>query len=200
MGGTFNPVHNGHLLLAEGAKKLLKLDQVLWIPAHIAPHKTEADKSCSSFDKAQDERSRSVSPEDRAEMVELAIRDHPSFQLSRVELERPPPSYTIDTVRQIQEQFKDSKNEWFLLVGSDTARELPTWREYDRLKQLVQPIAIPRPGKNSDPLPAGVREIPVKTPDISSSEIRELIRQGQPIQSLVPEPVYRYIEKRRLYR
>ena len=200
LGGTFNPVHNGHLLLADGAEKFLKLDQVLWIPARIAPHKAEAAASRSSFDSAQDERSRGATAEDRAAMVELAIRDHPSFQLSRVELERPPPSYTIDTVRQIQSQLNDSKIELVFLVGSDTASELSGWRQFDRLSRLVRFAAVPRPGHPVGPLPGGVKEIPVKTLDISSSEIRQRIRQGQPVQSFLPEPVLRCIEEHQLYR
>ena len=186
LGGTFNPVHNGHLLLAEGAKQVLKLDQVLWIPARQAPHKAEV----KGF----------ASPRDRAIMVELAIRDHPDFKLSRIELERPPPSYTIDTIRQLQAQVKGRSVHWYFLIGSDTARELPSWREFGQLVKKLKFMAIPRPGHTSGVLPEGVREIPVKTVDISSSEIRQRIREGQSIRSFVPEAVCRYIEERRLYR
>jgi len=133
-------------------------------------------------------------------MVELAIRGHPSFQLCRVELDRPPPSYTIDTVRQLQSELRDPEIVWYFLVGSDTALELPAWREFGRLSKLVEFVAIPRPGHPAGSLPDGVREIPVKTLEISSSEIRRWIREGRSIHSVVPEAVGRYIEEHRLYR
>ncbi len=186
LGGTFNPVHKGHLLLAEGAKRILKLDQVLWIPARQSPRKEEADGLAS--------------PKDRAAMVEMAIRDHPDFKLSRIELERPAPSYTIDTIRQLQAQVKGRSVLWFLLIGSDIAPELPSWRQFDQLIKRVQFAVIPRPGHSSRVLPAGVKEIPVKTLNISSSEIRQRIREGRPIRSFVPEAVCRYIQERGLYR
>ena len=186
LGGTFNPVHKGHLLLAEGAKRILKLDQVLWIPARQSPHKAKA--------------SALASPKDRAAMVELAIRDHPDFKLSRIELERPSPSYTIDTVRQLQAQVKGRSVIWFFLIGSDIARELPAWRQFDQLVKRVQFVAIPRPGYTGPLRPEGVKEISVKTINISSSEIRQRIRQKRPIRSFVPAPVCRYIEEHGLYR
>ena len=186
LGGTFNPVHRGHLLLAEGALKHLSLDELLWIPAHLPPHKEVEGK---------------VSPEDRARMVELAIQGQPPFRLSRIELDRPPPSYTIDTVELLRRERPQPDNAWFFLIGSDTARELGTWREIERLKTRVQFIAVPRPGSaGTGSLPEGVREIPVQTLDISSSEIRRRIREGISVRDEVPEPVFRYIEEKGLYR
>lgn len=186
LGGTFNPVHRGHLLLAEGAKQILKLDQVLWIPARQSPHKAKGSSLAS--------------PKDRTAMVELAVRDHPDFKLSRIELERPSPSFTIDTVRQLQAQVKNRSVQWVFLIGSDIAPELTGWRQFDQLVKLVEFVAIPRPGNRSGLLPKGVREIPVKTLNISSSEIRKRIREGRPIRPFVPEAVCRYIEEHGLYR
>ena len=185
LGGTFNPVHQGHLLLAEGALRHLNLDELLWIPAHLPPHKEVEGK---------------ISPEDRARMVELAIHGYPAFRLSRVELDRPPPSYTIDTVELLRRERPDPGHQWFFLVGSDTARELSTWRRIDRLKTLVRFAAVPRPGQEKSPLPNGVLEIPVKTLGISSSEIRRKIRDGLSVREEVPEPVWRYMEEKGLYR
>lgn len=186
LGGTFNPVHRGHLLLAEGAVKHLGLDELLWIPAHLPPHKDVEGK---------------VSPEDRARMVELAIQGRPAFRLSRVELDRPPPSYTIDTVTLLRRERPEPDHAWFFLIGSDIARDLGTWREIEQLKTLVQFIAVPRPGSmKTGSLPAGVREIPVQTLDVSSSEIRRRVREGLPVRDEVPEPVFRYMEEKGLYR
>ena len=186
LGGTFNPVHLGHLLLAEGAKRYLSLDLLLWIPAHLPPHKNMEAR---------------VSPEDRARMVELAIQGHSAYRLSRVELDRPPPSYTIDTVKQLQEQLPGRGNEWFLLVGSENARELPRWREFPELRSRVRFVAIPRPG---DPveghLPSGAKRLLITTANISSSNIRQRVRQGLEIRHLVPEAVGRFIEEKGFYR
>ena len=186
LGGTFNPIHNGHLLLAEGACRHLHLDLLLWIPAHLPPHKNVEGH---------------VRPEDRARMVELAIQGHPVYRFSRVELDRPPPSYTIDTVKRLQEQFPGRGNAWFFLVGSDNARELPSWRESEQLRKKVQFVAIPRPG---DPveghLPPGVTRLPITTVNISSSQIRQRVRQEMEIRHLVPDAVARTIREKDLYR
>ncbi len=184
LGGTFNPVHLGHLLLAEGARETLELDQILWIPARIPPHKEPPGQ---------------VSAEQRARMVELAISDNPAFRLSRVELERPAPSYTIDTVHQLRQQEISTVSDWFFLIGSDTAGELESWREIGQLKTLVQFVAIPRPGRPATRVPE-VRQIPVQTLDVSSSEVRQRIRENRSIRYWVPESVRLYIEEHRLYR
>ena len=209
-GGTFNPIHRGHLLLAEGAERILKLDEVWFIPAHLPPHKGVEGQ---------------VSAEERARMVELAIQGNPRFRLCRAELDRPAPSYTIDTVRQLQRErpgFGKRRPrglapfspplvkkcltpfpgmEWFFLVGSDTARDLSTWREAEELMKRVRFIAIPRPGTaGRTPLPAGVLEIPVETADLSSSLLRERLRRGDPLADSIPEPALAYIRQRGLYR
>lgn len=184
-GGTFNPVHNGHMALAAGALDELSLDQIFWVPARLPPHKEVADQ---------------ISAEDRARMVELAIQGNPAFQLSRAELERAAPSYTVDTVLQLKKECPSSQASWFFLVGSDAAKGLARWRRWEELRELTQFVVIPRPGHPAVSLPQGVIAIPVAPPDISASRIRDRIRQGLSIEGLVPEPVRRYIEERGLYR
>ena len=185
LGGTFNPVHLGHLLLAEGALQESSLDQVLWVPAHVPPHKSVEG---------------SASVEDRVRMVELAIQGHPCFQMSRIEVNRPPPSYTIDTVRQLQSKSEYAGADWFFLVGSDTAQELSTWKEIGELMKKVQFVAVPRPGRPVPVLPQGVTSIPAATLQISASEIRRRLQQGKSVRYLMPDPVLRYIKEKGLYR
>ncbi len=133
-------------------------------------------------------------------MVELAIAGHPAFRLSRIELDRPPPSYTIETVRQLQASLTEKNATWYLLIGSDLAKELPTWREIEMLRRLVEFVVIPRPGAAPARHPPDLKQIQVETLDLSASEIRTRIREGRSIEGLVPEPVRRYIEEHRLYR
>ena len=185
LGGTFDPVHLGHLLLAEGVREALSLDQILWIPAHAAPHRPTAP---------------AASPEDRCRMVELAIQDHPHFRLSRLELDRPPPSYTIETVLRFQKDSPGSGHEYYFLLGAEAAAGLPFWRESQRLFALVQFVAVPRPGVPVGRLPEQVRLLPVQTLDLSASQIRQRVREGRSIRYWVPEPVRRFIEQRGLYR
>jgi nicotinate-nucleotide adenylyltransferase len=184
-GGTFNPVHRGHLLLAEGAQRLLGLDRVLWMVSGTPPHKVPDPLAAA---------------EHRYEMVRLAIGGQARFEPSRVEMDQPGPSYTIDTVRRLKAGHPGPEAEWFLLVGSDSAGELPGWKSFESLKAAVQIVVIPRPDLPGVRLPAGVRTIAVTTLPVSSSQIRQRIREGLPIEGLVPEAVARYIETHRLYR
>ncbi|MBI1953002.1 MAG: nicotinate (nicotinamide) nucleotide adenylyltransferase [Candidatus Omnitrophica bacterium] len=184
-GGTFNPVHRGHLLLAEGAQRALGLDRLLWVVSGIPPHKVPDPL---------------IAPEHRYEMVRLAVAGQARFEPSRIEMDQPGPSYTIDTVRRLQAGPPGRAAEWFLLVGSDSAGELPTWKSFESLKAMVQIVVIPRPDLPGAQAPAGVRTIAVTTLPISSSQIRQRVREGLPIEELVPEAVARYIAARGLYR
>ncbi len=185
LGGAFDPVHRGHLLLAEGAQAALKLDQVLWIPSGTPAHR---------------ELSGGAEAQDRARMVELAIESHAGFGLSRIEMERPGPSYSIDTVRALQKDSPDKDTTWFFLVGSDAAKQLSRWRQIDQLKKLVRFAVIPRPGAEPQDGPDDIEVLEITTCEVSASYVRERIRRGEPITDLVPEPVVRYIEEKGLYR
>ena len=184
IGGSFDPVHTGNLLLAEGARETLRLDRVIWIPAAAPPHKSAG---------------LSAPVEERVRMVELAIEGNPAFEVSRIELERSGPSYTIDTVRRLREIHPGADNRWFFLIGSDTAAELSTWRSIDELRKLVEFAAAPRPGSRGLATP-WVTELDVRTLAVSASEIRARVQEGRSIRYLVPEPVRAAIERKGLYR
>ncbi len=194
LGGTFDPIHNGHLMVAEEAKSQLKLTEVLFIPAGRPWLKEDSP----------------VSPvEHRVQMVRLAIAASPHFKLSTIEIDRGGPSYTVDTIAELQTQLGFG-DELFFIIGQDSVSQLPYWREPSRLIQLCRLVAVPRPGyalpnlSILDTLVPGLskRLIVLDRPevDISATEIRRRVAQGLPIDGLVPEAVEEYIKKHRLYR
>jgi len=187
LGGTFDPPHLGHLAAAQEVAWRLDLDRVLFLPARQNPLK-------------RDEPSSAV--EDRCEMVRLAIGDNPQFELSRLELDRPPPSYTADLLRALQAP----ERELYFIVGADILPELPRWREPDEILRLARLCVVTRPGAASpdvEVLGTGARarvEV-VSAPGVAvaSRELRERVRSGQPIRYLTPAAVERYIVERGLY-
>lgn len=190
MGGTFNPIHYGHLVAAEEARHQFNLDQVIFIPSGYPPHRTP----------------RSVIPaEDRYIMTALAIATNPYFNISRIEIERPGPSYTTDTVKAFREMYPNSQ--LFFITGLDAILEILTWRNPYELVKLAHFIAVTRPGYNPECLKNLDREIldnvsllEIPGYAISSTLIRERVAQGKPIRYMVPEPVEAYIRKHGLYR
>jgi len=193
LGGTFDPVHNGHLIVAEEVKTRLNLAEVIFVPAGQPWLKAD----------------RPISPaEHRHQMLRLAIADKPHFKLSTIEMERAGPSYTIDTIAELQGKL-DNGDELFFILGWDSLAELPQWREPKRLIKLCYLVAVPRPGYPRPKLKALEASIPdisqrvmlMKEPeiDISASAIRERVARGLPIRHLVPEAVNRYIKEHGLY-
>jgi nicotinate-nucleotide adenylyltransferase len=191
LGGTFDPPHFGHLALAEAALTQLQLDQVLFAPAGVQPLKQEG---------------RSSAPEQRARMVELAIADDPRFALSRADLDRPGPHYTVDLLAIIQQQYPDAQL-WFVM-GEDSLSDLLRWRDPTRLIQLARLAVLRRPDCQPDwptldrvlpELRARLDWIEHTEIDISATDIRRRVRHGLPLAALVPEPVIAYLVAQHLY-
>jgi nicotinate-nucleotide adenylyltransferase len=191
LGGTFDPPHFGHLRLAAAALKQLSLDKVLFVPVGVQPLKQEQ---------------RSSTPADRARMVELAIAEEPRFALSRVDLERPGPHYTVDLLTIIQRQYPEAAL-WFVM-GEDSLGDLLRWREPDRVIELARLAVLRRPGYEPDwptldralpDLRACLDWIEHAEIDISASDIRRRVQHGLPIDALVPAPVIDYLMAHRLY-
>jgi nicotinate-nucleotide adenylyltransferase len=182
-GGTFDPVHLGHLRAAETVREGLGLDLVAFLPAAVPPHR-DAPLSDAA---------------DRLAMARLATAAHPRFAAWDLELRRPGPSYTVETVEAL---LSDRPADAFVLVvGADTWPEMSSWREPERLFGLVEVAVVDRPGY-APALPArrGITRVCGPSLPISATEIRERARRGLSVRFLVPDPVADYIEERRLYR
>lgn len=184
LGGTFDPVHLGHLRAAETAREALALDRMVFVPARTPPHGKDP----------------LASPLDRFAMVALAVAGRASFVVSDIELRREGPSYTIDTVDEwLRRNGEDSI---FLVVGSDTFSEMSSWKEWQRLFTLCTVAVASRPGDeggSAEERPGVCRVVGPGLP-ISSTEVRSRAAAGASIRYLVPDGVADYIEKRGLYR
>jgi len=193
LGGTFDPIHNGHLIVAEETKVRLNLAEVLFVPAGLPWLRVDSPITAA---------------EHRIQMVRLAIGNQPYFKLSTTEVERAGPSYTVDTIAELKGQL-GAGDELFFILGWDSLAELPQWREPERLIKMCRLVAVPRVGylvPDFKALEAAIpglanRVILLDTPliDISASLIRKRVAQGLSIGHLVPAPVDRYIREQGLY-
>lgn len=192
LGGTFDPIHWGHLILAEQARETFSLDKVLFIPAASPPHKSGAAVSDASC---------------RFEMVSLAIEGNEAFEASRIELDRPGISYTVDTVREIRASI-GSECGLYLLVGADEARDFMSWRDPYKIQEMAGIVVANRPGVSEQDLCRALpkdfadRLIRLNMPsvDICSTDIRERAAEGRSIRYLTPDSVIYYIRSTGLYR
>lgn len=191
-GGTFDPIHCGHLVAAEEVRAKLALDRVLFVPAGLPPHKL----------------GREISPaHHRVTMLQLAIASNPGFELSRVDVEREGPCFTVDTLALLQEEW-GSEAELFFIMGMDSLSEILTWKEPGRLIRLARIVVVRRHGSQADvgelegALPGAAQRIQiVDAPrfEVSSSDIRRRVREGLPIRYQVPAAVEAYIREHHLY-
>lgn len=197
MGGTFNPIHYGHLVTAEEALSQFKLDEVVFMPTGHPPHKAGNNL---------------VEPEERYLMTVMATASNPCFAVSRFEVEKEEPSYTIETVEHLSEQFGDNIDIFFI-TGADAVLEIITWKEPEKLAKYCSFIAATRPGydltkfkdtidkmagKGAEMPKVFTMEIPALA--ISSTDIRNRVKTERPIMYLLPESVARYIKKKKFYK
>ena len=195
MGGTFNPIHNGHIKLAMTAYHQMNLDEVWFMPSGV------------SYLKKEDE---ILDKEVRAKMVDLAIEDYAFFRLSRIEIDREGNTYTIDTLRELKGKYQ--KEEFFFIMGADSLFSLSKWKEVDAILRLCTILVASRDGYNNLDLAnkiidikeniyaeASIEILNFKLIDIASSEIRKLMIKKESVQDIIPSKVFDYIWKERLY-
>lgn len=185
MGGTFDPIHNGHLVAASEVASQFHLDEVIFVPTGEPWQKDR----------------RPVSPaEDRYLMTVIATASNPQFSVSRIDVDRKGPTYTTDTLRDLRAEHADA--DLFFITGADALSQIFSWRDAEELFDLAHFIGVTRPGHTlSDPgLPeGGVSLVEVPALAISSTDCRVRVARGEPVWYLVPDGVVRYIDKRRLY-
>jgi nicotinate-nucleotide adenylyltransferase len=178
-GGTFDPIHNGHLILARDAVESLGLDRLFFVPNTISPHKLGSQPAPANL---------------RAEMIRAAIADEPRFDIEESELQREGTSFTIDTILAMRERY-GPESRFFYLIGQDNVKELHTWRRIDELRQQVQFVVLSRNDAEGPPaFPTLNRRI-----DISATEIRNRIANNASIRYFVPEQVYELLIRHHLY-
>lgn len=183
LGGTFNPIHLGHLILAEEAREKLNLDKVIFVPAYLAPHKDNSDIAQAT---------------ERFKMVSLAVKGNRYFSVSDMEIKRDGRSYTIETVKAFKKLYPE--DELYFIIGSDLLKYLDDWKDLPEILELVKFIVATRPGYPLEKIPSYISTLPIRAVDISGFEIRQAIRQNRSYRYLVPEAVFHYLTKKRLYR
>jgi nicotinate-nucleotide adenylyltransferase len=184
MGGTFDPIHHGHLVAASEVAESFDLDEVVFVPTGQPWQKSDVTPA-----------------EDRYLMTVIATASNPQFTVSRVDIDRGGPTYTTDTLRDLKAQRPDA--EYFFITGADAISQIFTWRNHDELWGLAHFVAVTRPGHiiNTEGLPAdGVSQLEIPALAISSTDCRVRVRRGHPVWYLVPDGVVQYIAKHHLYR
>ena len=182
-GGSFDPVHHGHLIAAQVAREVLQLDEVRFVPTGIQPFKTEGPKAPAA---------------DRVAMLRLALAGAPGLKLETCEVDRPGPSYTVETLRILK--AREPEKVFILLVGTDVAQEFPRWREAEEIVRRAKVVLLARPGHEA---PAGLwvsAVVPVPALEISATDLRQRVAAGRPIRYYVPDAVAAYVAERGLYR
>lgn len=193
-GGTFDPVHYGHLLLAEQCREQCRLDEVRFVPAGLPPHKLAQTIAGGK---------------PRAEMLELALAGHPSFRVDRRELERSDPCYTVETLAGLHSE--DASRELYFILGADSLADFPTWREPARIVALARLAVVNRGGAPlpdlgplrralGDAVQTRIEFVTIPGVDVSSTDVRRRVREGRSIRFMTPRAVECYIETHGLYR
>ncbi len=186
-GGSFDPIHVAHLIIAERVREALQLHRVVFVPSAIPPHKVEQPRAAAA---------------DRYRMVELAIKDNPFFQVSDIELRREGVSYTIDTLREWQTLMPIAREDLFLIIGADNLKDLHSWRQPQEIVRLCRLAVVRRPDIQLTIPDFAVDTVVVDCPllEISSTRLRQMVRSGQSIRYLVMREVEDYISTYNLYK
>ncbi|HTY45825.1 MAG TPA: nicotinate-nucleotide adenylyltransferase [Patescibacteria group bacterium] len=182
LGGTFNPVHIGHLILAEEVREKLALDKVIFVPTYLPPHKDNSDVAQAA---------------DRYAMIRKAIRGNRYFGISDTEIKRGGRSYTIDTVRQFKRRYPH--DDLYYITGSDLLKYLEEWKDLDEVIRMVRFVVATRPGYPLEKIPAYIKTVAIRAVDVSAFEIRQAIQAHTSFRYLVPESVFEYIVKNGVY-
>ncbi len=185
-GGTFDPPHLGHLIVAQEVQDKLKLERIFFIPASLPPHKKKV-KTSAAFH--------------RLRMVQLATQDNPNFKVLDLELKREGDSYTVDTLKALLKRY--AQVQFFLILGLDNLNHIHSWKKPEEILKLSQVVFITRPGVTLDKTSKWLsrsRLLEVKVIDISSSDIRMRVKEGKSIKYLVPDKVLKYIGSHNLYK
>ena len=180
LGGTFDPPHMGHLIIADEVKHVLNLDEIWFIPTNVPPHKQQATSSSRH----------------RVAMLELAIAHTPYFKINPIELERDGKSYTIDTIKLLKQRHTDTI--FYFIIGADMVEYLPNWYKVEELVSMVEFVGVKRPHYRIETNYA-IDEVEVPLIDISSTKIKNRIKEKKAFHFLIPEAVYHYIKEERLY-
>jgi nicotinate-nucleotide adenylyltransferase len=182
LGGSFDPVHHGHLIVAQVAAEALELDELRFMPAREQPFKRGRHAAAAA---------------DRAAMLELAVAGVPGFAVERAELERPGPSYSVDTLEALR--AREPEAAFTLLLGADAAQELEAWHRAAELPRLARIAVFARPGTPIPASPLIAATVAVPAVEISATDLRRRVRTGRPIRYWVPDAVADYVARHRLY-
>ncbi|MFA5095910.1 MAG: nicotinate-nucleotide adenylyltransferase [Candidatus Omnitrophota bacterium] len=183
LGGTFNPVHSGHLILAEEAREKLGLERIIFVPANLPPHKENSDIAPAAI---------------RLRMLKLAVKGNRYFDVSDAEARRKGRSYTIDTIREFKSRYP--QDELYFIIGSDLLKYIEAWKDLAEINKMVKFIAATRPGYPLEKIPAYIQTLGIRAVDISGFEVRRCIKEDKSFRYLVPEAVFNFINKKGLYK
>ena len=187
-GGTFDPIHHGHLIIAQFVLEVLKLDKILFIPAAVPPHKEHHPITDATL---------------RWQMLTLALASNPAFEASSIELDKNGISYSVETIQLLREKWQLNREQLYFIIGADSLLEMHLWYHPDDIFNLSQVVVVPRTDVDLSGVKPDFKEraIFIDAPliQISSSDIREMVRAGRSIQYLVPEKVEKFINVNRLY-
>jgi len=183
LGGTFNPVHIGHLILAEEAREKLGLDKVIFVPANLPPHKDNGDIAPAPF---------------RLTMLKLATKGNKRFYVSDIEIKRQGRSYTIDTLKEFKRKYPG--DDLYFIIGSDLLKYLDEWKDLNEINKMVKFITATRPGYPLEKIPGYIQTLGIRAVDISGFAVRQCIKENKSFRYLVPEAVFNFINRNKLYK